>query len=245
MSKDNQPATQPGISDYRQQIENYARKIRSTTDITEIISILDVALRETKGLETNHEIQTAQAQVQQAERKIEVLISDLEDLRKLAHADQLTGALNRRGLDDAFTRESARADRNRGYLCVAMIDLDNFKKLNDTQGHQAGDAILAHLVSLAKKVLRPSDTIARFGGEEFILLLPDTSLHSAMSVMHRLQQNLASNPLIYNGQPLPITFSGGLAVRKQNESQNTVIERADKALYSAKHAGKNRVLPAA
>lgn len=241
MSKD---ALQTGISDYRQQIESYARKIRSTTDITEIISILDVALRETKGLETNNEVQAAQAQVQKAERKIEVLISDLEELRKLAHADQLTGALNRRGLDDAFTRESARADRNRSYLCVAMIDLDNFKCLNDTHGHQAGDAILAHLAGLAKKVLRPSDTIARFGGEEFILLLPDTSLHSAMSVVHRLQQNLAANPLLYNGQPLPITFSGGLAVRKWNESQSTVIERVDKALYSAKYAGKNRVLPA-
>ena len=109
-------------------------------------------------------------------RKLE---AELEHVSEQVSQDQLTGALNRRGLDDAMQREMARAERRKSGLCVAVLDLDNFKKLNDTYGHQAGDDALVHLTKVVRKTLRPTDTVARYGGEEFIILFSDTDLEQA------------------------------------------------------------------
>jgi diguanylate cyclase (GGDEF)-like protein len=125
------------------------------------------------------------------------------------------------------------------------LDLDNFKKINDSCGHQFGDTVLLHLVAIAKDTLRPSDIIARFGGEEFVILLPDITMEAAISVICRLQKTLAKQCLLQpDDQPLSVTFSAGVAIRRFGEHQNTVIKRADEALYRAKHAGKDRVEPA-
>ena len=230
---------------YYKKVEHYAQQIRRTADVDEIINILDVVLSETKGLQLTDEVNAAQEQVQHAEQKIELLKSELEQLRELVHTDQMTGAFNRRGLDEIFIREAARADRSDVSLCVVMIDLDNFKQLNDSFGHQFGDSVLMHLVAVTKETLRPSDVISRYGGEEFAVLLPEISLEKAISVIHRLQRNLAKQSLQYSeNQSVLITFSAGVAVRDFGEHQNSVIDRADQALYKAKHAGKNRVIPA-
>ena len=100
-------------------------------------------------------------------------------MSELVREDQLTGSLNRRGLDDVFERERARADRRGTPLCIAMLDLDDFKRLNDTYGHLAGDDALSHLVKVVKDTLRSMDVIARFGGEEFLILLPETTVEAA------------------------------------------------------------------
>jgi diguanylate cyclase (GGDEF)-like protein len=234
-----------GVSDYYKRIERYAQQIRQTTGINEIINILDAALFETRALHSSDEVRAAWEQVQRAEQKIESLRNELEQLRELVHADPLTGAFNRGGLDDAFAREAARADRHDAPLCVALLDLDDFKRINDTCGHQTGDNALLHLVSVANETLRPADIIARFGGEEFVILLPNTGVDSAMSVIYRLQRNLTTSCFLHAGQPLPITFSAGVAARVPYEHQSTVISRADEALYEAKHTGKNRVVAAA
>jgi len=230
---------------YYKQVERYAQQIRGTNDVDEIINILDVVLSETKGLQFSDEVYAAREQVQRAEKKIELLKSELEQLRELVHTDQMTGAFNRRGFDEIFVREAARSDRNDISLCAVLLDLDNFKKINDNYGHQFGDSALMHLVTVAKETLRPSDIISRFGGEEFIILLPDISLQKAISVMHRLQSNLAKQTLAHSdNQSVLITFSAGVASREFGEHQNSVISRADKVLYQAKRAGKNRVIPA-
>ncbi len=233
-----------GVSDYCKRIERYARQIRRTDNVNEIIGILDAALLETRALHASDEVRAAWEQVQRAEQKIELLKNELEQLRELVHADPLTGAFNRGGLDEAFAREAARADRRDSPLCVALLDLDDFKRLNDTRGHQAGDNALLHLVNVARETLRPNDIIARFGGEEFVILMPDTGMDSAMSVICRLQHNLATSCLLHTGRPLPITFSAGVTPRAPCEHQSTVISRADEALYEAKHAGKNRAVAA-
>ena len=230
---------------YYKKVEHYAQQIRGTNDVDEIINILDVVLSETKGLHLTDEVNAAQEQVQHAEQKIELLKSELEQLRGLVHTDQMTGAFNRRGLDEIFVREAARADRSDVSICVVMIDLDNFKQINDDFGHQFGDSVLMHLVAVAKETLRPSDIISRYGGEEFAVLLPEISLEKAISVIHRLQRNLAKQSLQYSeNQSVLVTFSAGVALRDFGEHQNSVIKRADKALYKAKHAGKNRVTSA-
>ncbi len=156
--------------DYYKQVERYAEQIRNTSNADEIIRILDVVLSETRDLKFSDEVFAAQEQVKRAEQKIESLKSELEQLRGLVQTDQMTGAFNRRGLDDIFKREAARADRNAQSLGVVLIDLDNFKQINDNLGHQYGDSVLINLVNVAKETFRPSDIVARFGGEEFVVL---------------------------------------------------------------------------
>lgn len=231
--------------DYYKQVEHYAEQIRKTHNADEIIRILDVVLSETRGLKFSDEVFAAQEQVKRAEQKIELLKDELEQLRGLVQTDQMTGAFNRRGLDDIFKREAARADRNAQPLGVVLIDLDNFKKINDNFGHQYGDSVLINLVTVAKETLRPSDIVARFGGEEFVILLPEVELEDALTIIQRLQNNLERNfSLQIDNESIPITFSAGVALRSFGEHQNSVISRADKALYQAKRTGKNRAIPA-
>ncbi len=231
--------------DYYRQVKRYAEQIRNTSSADDIIRILDIVLSETRGLRFSDEVFSAQEQVKCAEQKIESLKSELGQLRGLVQTDQITGAFNRRGLDDIFKREAARADRNAQSLGVVLIDLDNFKQINDNFGHQYGDSVLINLVNIAKETLRPSDIVARFGGEEFVILLPDVEMEDALTIIQRLQNNLAKNFSIQvDKQSMPVTFSAGIALRSFGEQQNSVISRADKALYQAKRTGKNRAIPA-
>jgi len=237
-------AAPPSPAEYSSRIEGYAQKIRQTSDVSDIISLLEDALRETHALHTANEVELVRQQVIHAENRIERLKAELELVNKLVREDQLTGALNRRGLDDALLRESARADRSRASLCIALLDLDNFKRVNDSYGHQAGDAVLVHLVSMVKETIRSNDLIGRYGGEEFMLILPDALIDEAVSVMVRLQRSLEARPLVFGNVQLDFTFSAGIALRRPGDSEVTLINQADQALYEAKRVGKNRVIVA-
>jgi diguanylate cyclase len=230
--------------DYYNRIKIYAQKIRETNDIGDIIAILDQALGQTRALHTADEVAIARRQVVTAEQRIEQLKSELELVNKLVREDQLTGALNRRGADDALAREAARAERNGTPLCIALIDIDNFKKINDSFGHQVGDIVLVHLVAIIMETIRTNDLIGRYGGEEFLVLLPDSRLDEAVAVMGRLQRELAAKPISWGNQALLVTFSAGVAARNSGEKEPSLVGRADKALYEAKRAGKDRVMVA-
>ena len=231
-------------SDYYNRIEVYAQKIRKTRDVRDIIGILDEALNETRALHTASEMAIVHQQVIRAEQRIEQLKSQLELVNRLVREDQLTGALNRRGLDDALEREAARAKRAGSCLCVALMDIDNFKNINDSFGHQVGDIVLVHLVAIIKETIRSNDLIGRYGGEEFLLLLPDSRLDEALAVMGRLQCELAAKPISWARQRLLVTFSAGVAVYSPGETLEALINRADAALYEAKRVGKDRVIVA-
>jgi diguanylate cyclase len=125
-----------------------------------------------------------------------------------------------------------------------MLDIDNFKVLNDTHGHNTGDAALTHLVTVARACMRPQDTMARYGGEEFVILLPDTSAEHAVEAMQRLQRELTKRFFLQNNERLLITFSAGVAQLEANETPEDAVKRADHAMYLAKRAGKNRVFAA-
>lgn len=232
----------PKASAYYHRIETYARKIRRSDDINVIINILDEALSETHALHRDDNARLARAEVERAEHRIESLKQEMEQLRGLIHVDYLTGTLNRSGLDQTFMREAAQADRHGTALGVALLDLDDFKCLNDAHGHQAGDAVLKHLAQVMRKALRPSDAIVRFGGEEFLVLFPYSGLEQAEKALWRLQDELARHAFRYESKELPISFSAGVTVRKSGEGQDPVIARADQALYEAKRAGKHRVV---
>jgi len=231
--------------DYYGRIKVYAQKIRETSEVGDIIAILDQALSQTRALHTADEVAIARRQVVAAERRIEQLKQELELVNKLVHEDQLTGALNRRGLDEAMAREAARAERNGTSLCAALIDIDNFKQINDAHGHQVGDIVLVHLVAIIKETIRGNDLIGRYGGEEFLLLLPDSRIDEATAVAARLQRELARKPISWGKQTLRVTFSAGVALRQAGESEAGLINRADQALYEAKRVGKDRIIVAA
>lgn len=233
-------------AEYREKNLMYSQKISHAQDVAELTSILDEILRETRtdAIRSRDEMIAARQKAQAAEVRINELEARLEQLIKVAREDQLTGSLNRRGLNDVIERELARSARRSSPICVAMLDLDDFKNLNDAHGHVAGDQALVHLVRVIKETLRIMDVIGRFGGEEFLILLPDTNIDDAMKAIVRLQRELAKQIFIYNHQRLPITFSVGVASRNPNEDPALLIKRADDAMYKAKKAGKNLAVAA-
>jgi diguanylate cyclase len=237
-------------SHYQSSIQSYSNQLAQTAVSAEVAPILRGILQETQAvqIETSRSYDimiSAQKEVKEAEIRIKELENKLAHMSELVREDQLTGSLNRRGLDDIFEREADRADRRGIPLCAAMLDLDNFKKLNDTHGHAAGDEALIHIVRIVKQTLRSIDVIARYGGEEFLIVMPETSLDEAAMAMTRVQRELTTHFFSYNDQRLFITFSAGVALRNPHESQESVLERADKAMYEAKRSGKNRVVKAA
>ena len=177
-----------------------------------------------------------------AQMRIAELEKALAEARDAAFTDPLTGALNRRGFEGAFERELARSRRSGAGLALALIDLDDFKHLNDTLGHHAGDQALVNLVRVLHSAMRPSDVLSRFGGEEFVLLLPETTLADAEAAICRFQHALAVQTA--PGSERVLTFSAGVVVRQHDESLEAAIHRADAATYAAKRAGKNCVFSA-
>ena len=190
------------------------------------------------------ELRATQQRVRESEQRVAELQGELDKASTLVRHDQLTGALNRHGLEEAFAKETARTQRRRTSLCLAILDIDNFKKLNDSLGHDAGDAALIHLITVIKNTMRPTDLVARFGGEEFVILLPDTGLEDSTHALQRLQRELTKHYFMHDNQKLLITFSAGVTAYQPGEDQAAAIKRADTAMYEAKRTGKNRVVTA-
>lgn len=232
---------------YQNKMDGYAAQITQVRNPAELQHLIGDIVQETRTvhnetLRSRDMIVAAQKQVTEAEAKIKDLEQKLEQMSEMVREDQLTGSLNRRGMDDLFEREADRADRRRTPLCVALLDLDNFKRLNDTHGHAAGDEALIHLVRIVKQTLRSIDAVARYGGEEFVIIMPDTSPEEAAQAMTRVQRELTTHFFTANEQRLFITFSCGVALRKPHETQDALIRRADQAMYEAKRTGKNKVV---
>ncbi len=185
----------------------------------------------------------AQSRLEQAHARTRSLEAELHSVSELVQLDPLTGALNRRGLEAAFRNEVARAQRQADTLCVAMLDLDHFKRINDTYGHDLGDAVLRELVRVARTELRPSDAVARLGGEEFMLLLPGASLEQASQTVTRLKQRFGAIRFAHARNPagVQVAFSAGLARWLPDEGLDAIYVRADQALLQAKRAGRDRV----
>jgi diguanylate cyclase len=140
----------------------------------------------------------------------------------------------------AFETERARVERGGACLAIGLIDIDNFKRLNDSLGHAAGDVALKSLAARVKEWLRPVDHLARFGGEEFVVLLPDTPVDEAQQALTRLQRKLSAALFMHDGNEVFVTFSAGVTAHRIGETIDAALERADEALYEAKRTGKNR-----
>ena len=233
--------------DYHDKVTRYVDSIRATDDLTQLNSLLADLMNDTRMIQldmqrSRDELMQAKREAEEAEQRIIELEHQLEAASEKVREDHLTGALNRRGLDTAFVAEIARADREARPLSVSVIDIDNFKQLNDRLGHQAGDGALVHLVQVVKDTLRPTDVVARYGGEEFVVLLINTPLDEAQAVMTRLQRELTKRFFLHDNQKILITFSAGVTQFQPGDNQDSVIARADDAMYQAKKTGKNKVV---
>lgn len=164
-------------------------------------------------------------------------------LQHMAHRDVLTGMLNRRAILERFSDELERAYLARASLAVAMIDIDHFKQINDIHGHLVGDSVLVHCARHLKKRLRHADIIGRYGGEEFLVLLPSTDAEGALAVLDALRMSLARAPAVVDGLSIPVCFSAGVwcGTPEPGDSTANLIARADVALYEAKASGRNTV----
>ncbi len=154
--------------------------------------------------------------------------------------DTLTGLPNRLAFDERVTLEIARMQREQTPLCLAIWDVDHFKQVNDTFGHQAGDKALHVVGKTLNQLIRDVDMVARYGGEEFVMVLPKANLQQAFVVLERIREKLASTAFRFKDTPLKITLSCGVAEFGAGETIESVITRADDALYRAKANGRNR-----
>jgi diguanylate cyclase (GGDEF)-like protein len=162
--------------------------------------------------------------------------------RELATRDALTGLLNRRAMVELLAREHPRIERGQGPLAVALLDIDWFKRINDNLGHGIGDEVLRRFATVLKGQLRAADALARWGGEEFLLLMPGTRLDDARVVLERLRTEVHGDDGFESIAPgLKVSFSAGLVEVSEGETQEAAIDRADRALYQAKQLGRNRI----
>jgi diguanylate cyclase len=221
-----------------QSIEGLAGVVRELVDDSRAVRDLVHQARQRMAAES--------ARAQALESQVRALEGELRKLSDEVCTDALTQVANRRGLMRAFATESARSEREGpgAPLSVGLIDIDNFKKLNDALGHAAGDQALLALSAAVRDSLRPVDHLARFGGEEFVVLLPATPCSDAQRVLTRLQRSLSAALFMHDDKEVFVTFSAGVTQWRPGEPLEAALERADEALYEAKRTGKNRTCAA-
>lgn len=230
-------------------MEESVRQMAKIERIEDLAPLLDTVITRTRSMadETTRvrgQLEELQERVRTTEAELLQLHKELDTASSLARHDPLTDALNRKGLDEVLAREIANMQRKGGVLSLSLLDIDNFKALNDRLGHEAGDVALVHLANIARGCMRPNDTLARYGGEEFVILMPDTDVEKGIEIMTRLQRELTKAIFMSGSERVLITFSAGVAQLGTDENGSDAIRRADQAMYLAKRAGKNRVMAA-
>ena len=236
-------------SRFEQATAQHAQTIEQADTLENLAAVVKLLLQDTRTVQSaaaqsKQRLQADHGHATALESKVRELESELLRLSEEVSTDALTQVANRRGLMQAFEVESARSEREQAQggagLAIGLIDIDNFKKLNDTLGHAAGDVALKTLAAAVRERLRPVDHLARFGGEEFVVLLPGVAVAEAQQVLTRLQRALSEALFLHNGREVFVTFSAGVSGWRCGEALQTTLERADEALYEAKRSGKNR-----
>ncbi len=234
---------------FQDSLSGYVDTIVQADSIESLAGVVREMVEDTRAVQslvsqTQEKLQSEHARATELTDRVKQLEDEIRRLSDEVSTDPLTQVANRRGMMRAFEVEQSRMERNGGTLAVALLDIDNFKRLNDQLGHQAGDEALKFLSSTVKGLLRPSDALARYGGEEFVILLPDTPLDEAQSAITRLQRQLSAQMFMHENQQVFITFSAGVTLFRSGEAIEATLDRADEALYEAKRTGKNRTCAA-
>lgn len=251
---DNLCASREMDTQIREQVDGLQSSMQEADDLEGLKQVLENHLEGLLGTMDQHRMQRDQREQEVSERlkslaervaimeqEAQVVRENLEEQRQKALIDPLTGLPNRAAWSERLEHEVAKWQRQGNSLLLAMLDLDHFKRINDNYGHLAGDRVLKIIATVLRKRLRGSDFIARFGGEEFVLMVPDTPLAAGAKLAEKLRAAIEACPFHFKGEPVTITVSMGLTAFRAGESSDQVLKRADQALYRAKTAGRNRV----
>ncbi|WP_166364611.1 GGDEF domain-containing protein [Pseudomonas akapageensis] len=241
----------------REQVDGLQNSVQDAADLDSLKHILESRLEGLLGTMDKHQQQRDQREHEVATRlqslaervasmEHEALgyREHLEEQRQKALIDPLTGLPNRAAWSERLDKELLGWQQAGGDLLLAMLDLDHFKRINDNYGHLAGDKVLKIVAHEFRKRLRSTDFIARFGGEEFVLLVPATPLCTGLKLVETLRAAIEACPFHFKSEPVTVTVSIGITAFKRGERCEQVIQRADQALYRAKNAGRNRIEPA-
>ena len=232
---------------FEESVGRHAEAIERADSLEGLAGVVSELLDESRAVQAvvadaRRRVHADHVRAEELEARVRALESELRRLSEEVSTDALTQVANRRGLQQAFAGECARLGRegSEPRLGVGLLDIDNFKKLNDTLGHAAGDQALVALATAVRERLRPGDHLARFGGEEFVVLLPDTPAEEAQQALSRLQRSLTASLFMHDDKEVFVTFSAGVTAWRPGEALEAALERADEALYEAKRTGKNR-----
>jgi diguanylate cyclase (GGDEF)-like protein len=206
-----------------------------------LIRIASSLEKETSALHVK--MKSNQATIKKMHTRIKGLETALVEAKQESKEDYLTNVATKRALSEELKRAEEAYVRYKIDYCVCFIDLDHFKRTNDTFGHEAGDVILSTLGKLLRKYTRQVDFVGRYGGEEFLIILPNTQLDQAVTFADKVRKVIANFKFMYKKERIDVTASCGVSERKAYKSQDAVIEAADKMLYEAKEAGRNQVKP--
>ncbi|NLY13111.1 MAG: GGDEF domain-containing protein [Gammaproteobacteria bacterium] len=241
-------------ADLKQHVTDFQGDVATSHDLTELKKRVDSRLdrflstlqayqekREHQDAAMLERFQALAEHSKQMEKETQQLSAKLEEQRQQALLDPLTGLANRAAWNARSELEYARIQRNHSSLLLSIIDIDHFKRINDTYGHLAGDKVLKIIAQELKKRLRKTDFIARFGGEEYVILLPETPLQNGYELLDSLRLAIEACPFHFRGDPVTITFSAGIGQVTPDETLEQAFERIDQALYSAKKIGRNTV----
>lgn len=231
--------TSDNNEDYQRDLETSLKKIHADQDQASLQKIAAGMISAAKA--TQQQSSKLQAHLMEARKETEQLREELEAQRQAAMVDPLTGLFNRRAMDHhlEFLWEE---DQN---LSVVVMDIDHFKRINDTYGHAIGDIVIRNVADALRKCIRGEDIAIRFGGEEFLVLLPNTGLEGAITVAESIRKRIEALRLVRKNDNFsldPFTISLGVAKRRGEDDRDSLFERADKALYHAKTSGRNRVI---
>ncbi|WJW75615.1 GGDEF domain-containing protein [Thiohalobacter sp. IOR34] len=227
---------------YGKVLADYHSRLHGKLDNAQFRQLLGEFMAETRAMQqANRELQ---ARLDRTTSELDQLRQELEQARQAATVDSLTGIANRQAFDEALAEAMAQATADDQHLCLIMADIDNFKHFNDSHGHLTGDKLLRVIAGLLSEGIKGQDLVARFGGEEFAILLPNTPLRGGLTVAEHLRATVQQQRLRKKDTQEPlgsVTLSMGVALYRPGESAHSFIGRADAALYHSKRFGRNRV----
>lgn len=249
-----QTASRELSNELRLQVDGLQSSVQDAADLPSLKKVLENRLEGLLGTMDQHQktrdereqdvaarLQSLASRVATMEQEALGFRANLEEQRQKALIDPLTGLPNRAAWEERLGHEMALWQKNKTNLLVCILDLDHFKRINDGYGHLAGDRVLKIVAKVLTKQLRPTDFIARFGGEEFVLLLPATQVAAGLALLEQLRNAVEQCPFHFKSEPVTITVSTGVTALRLGERSDVALKRADQALYRAKENGRNRV----
>jgi diguanylate cyclase len=230
---------------YGETLDQAATSIESVGDGAGLQAIVTGLTSATRKVQSENE--TLEKRLDASTREVARLREHLEQVRRDAMTDALTNLANRKAFDEHLEAACARADAEDGALTLAVLDIDHFKRFNDTWGHQTGDQVLRYVASVMGRVAKDPRIAARYGGEEFAMIFPNESLGQVENALEAVRKEIGSRSLrrrSTDDELGAVTLSAGFARRRPGETASALLDRADAALYASKHAGRNRVTSA-